>query len=144
MQDSFKPEGEITFKLTNSKGEVKETVVKNLVLSGGRQWITARMGGDTPPLMSSIAVGTGTTAAELTDTALEAQIDVATMTEPGGNVTANVIAYSATFPAGNATGSLTEAGILNEDDLMLSRSVFPVINKQVDDTLNVIWRVRIQ
>jgi len=144
MQDSFKPEGEITFKLTNSKGEVKETTVRNLVVSGGRTWITARMGGDTPPLMSSIAVGTGTTAAELTDTALEAQIDIAEMTEPGGNVTANVIAYSATFPAGNATGAITEAGIFNEDDLMLSRSVFPVINKQADDVLNVIWRVRIQ
>lgn len=145
MQDTFKPEGVITFTLTNEKtGEVKETSTRNLVLAGGREWITARMGGDTPLLMNTIAVGTGTTAAELSDTQLETQIDEAGMTEPGGNVTANVIAYAATFPAGNATGAITEAGILNGDDLMLARSVFPVINKQVDDSLNIIWRIRIQ
>lgn len=145
MQDTFKPEGVITFTLTNEKtGEVKETQVRNLVTSEGRAWITARMGGDTPNLMDAIAVGTGTTAADLTDTQLETQIDIADMTEPGGNVTANVIAYAATFPAGNATGAITEAGILNSDDTLLARSVFPVINKQIDDSLNIIWRIRIQ
>ena len=149
MKDSFSPQGTITFQLKKADGTIKETVVENLVVQSGRAWITARLSDNAiPSVMSTIGVGEGdANEPALGDTALESQIAVGglqPMTIPGGTVTANVIAYEASFPAANATGAIVEAGIFNDANVMLSRATFPVINKQLDDTLNIIWRVRIQ
>lgn len=148
MHDTIIPKGTITFQLIKGNGKVEETTVENLVVQDGRDWITARLS-DTnrPNVMSHIAVGEGTTEPILADIALESEIATggrATMDPVGGEVTDNVIAYTASFAAGEGTGAITEAGIFNNDDTMLSRAEFPVINKQQDDTLNIIWRVRIQ
>jgi hypothetical protein len=49
------------------------------------------------------------------------------------------------FPAGTATGAITEAGIFNAatGGTMLCRTTFPVINKGSADSLAVTWVVTV-
>ena len=58
-------------------------------------------------------------------------------------VTANAVAYVASFEAGDATGAVTEAGIFNaaSSGTMLCRTKFNVVNKAADDTMTVTWTI---
>ena len=78
----------------------------------------------------------------------------------------NTVTYASTFlptatggggTGTNATAAIVEAGIFNESTasgtsntdaavggLMLCRTVFPVVNKGVDDTMTITWTVTIQ
>ena len=149
-QDNFSPKGELTLTLTDKNGKVKNTHTQNLVVTSGRNWIVERMGNDadvTANVMTHIAVGEGNADVELENLALDNEAARAEMEFPGGNVEGgNVIVYRATFGPTEGTGALIEAGIFDAaiDGTMLSRASFPEINKQQDDTLNIIWRVRIQ
>ena len=86
--------------------------------------------------MSYIAVGTGTTVAATGNTALVTEVlrKAATFSHTTGT---KVFQFEATFNAGEATGAITEAGVLNAATAgtMLDRVVFAVINKGADDTL---------
>ncbi len=56
-----------------------------------------------------------------------------------------VTTYTATFPPGVGTGALVEAGIFNDPAVgtMLSRVVYPVVNKGAADTMSVTWTVTV-
>lgn len=145
IQDSIKMTGELKITVTNPEGNVtQETVVPNLVVTAGKNWIAGRMY-DTgiPNEMSHMAIGTGTTAAAAGDTALGAEAGRVALTST--TVTANSVAYVATFPAGTGTGAITEAGIFNAgtSGTMLCRTVFSVINKGAADTLGITWTVTV-
>ncbi len=88
-----------------------------------------------------MGVGNSSTAAGLTNTALVSQ--VARVALSASTLTANSIAYRASFGPGTATDALTEAGIFNaaSGGEMLCRTVFAVVNKGALDTLNVTWTV---
>jgi hypothetical protein len=142
FNDNFKLKGRVDLVLSNSEGEVKEVItIPNLVVNTGKNYITARMVSNANAVMSHMAVGNSGTAAALTDTALGAQVSRIALT--GNAVTANSIAYTASFGAGVATDALTEAGIFNaaSGGEMLCRTVFAVVNKGAADTLNVTWTV---
>jgi len=53
------------------------------------------------------------------------------------------VVYVSTFAAGAATGAVTEAGIFNASTAgdMLCRTVFAVINKAADDTVEITWTI---
>lgn len=91
-----------------------------------------------PGVMSHIAIGTGTTAAAVGQSALIAQIAIksATYSHSSGTKT---FTLTATFSPGVGTGAITEAGVFNaaSGGIMLDRVVFAVINKSSADTLNV-------
>lgn len=74
--------------------------------------------------MSHMAIGTGSTAAAASDTALGSQSARTTLTST--TVTDNDVVYVDTFPAGTGTGAITEAGIFNASSggTMLCRTVF--------------------
>ena len=59
------------------------------------------------------------------------------------NVTADSLQYVATFGAGVATGTLTEAGIFNaaSSGTMFSRTVFAAINKTASDSVTITWKI---
>lgn len=145
IQDSIKMTGELKITVTNPEGNVtQETVVPNLVVTVGKNWIAGRMY-DTgiPNEMSHMAIGTGTTAAAAGDTALGTEAGRVALTST--TVTTNSVAYVATFPAGTGTGAITEAGIFNAgaSGTMLCRTVFSVINKGAADTLGITWTVTV-
>lgn len=125
-------------------GAIKqEFTVPNLVVDTGLDFIASRMKDATATVMSHMAVGTGTTAADAADTTLETELARSALAST--TVTANSVAYVATYPAGTGTGALTEAGILNaaSGGTMLCRTVFAVINKSAADSMTVTWTVTI-
>lgn len=114
----------------------------NLVVTAGKEWVAARMGG-TPAVMSHMGVGTGSVAPAVGDTFLANQI--ARVAFDATNVSGNQITYEATFAPGVGTGALTEAGIFNAatSGTMLCRTVFAVVNKSATDQIKITWTVTV-
>lgn len=144
IQDSIKVTGELKITVTNPNGNVtQETVIPNLVVSSGKDYIAERMKDATTTAMSHMAIGTGSTAAAAGNTALGTEAGRVALTST--TVTANAVAYVATFGAGTGTGAITEAGLFNASSGgdMLCRTVFSVINKGAADTLGITWTVTV-
>lgn len=136
------PVGRLLIEVFDADGKLKKVMdVPNLVVDSGKDFIASRMKDATATAMSHMAVGTDSTAAAAGQTALLAEAARVALTST--NVSANVITYVATFPAGTGTGALTEAGIFNASSAgtMLCRTVFSVINKGALDAMTITWTV---
>jgi hypothetical protein len=142
--DKTKASGKLIVEIKNEKGQVTQTrEVKNLVVDTGLAYIASRMKDATATAMSHMAIGTGTTAAAAGNTALVTEADRNALTST--TVTANAVAYVASFAAGEGTGAITEAGILNANSAgtLLCRTVFSVVNKGASDSMTITWTVTI-
>lgn len=142
IHDSFALTGELSIVLTGPDGKVKDSrKVENLVVTAGKVFIASRMTGVVDATMSHMAIGAGTVAAAVADTALGAQLGRTAM---GSMSSAGPVAtYVSNFPAGVGTGAVTEAGIFNAvtAGTMLCRTVFAVVNKGADDSMSITWQV---
>lgn len=144
--ENLKANGQLHVVLTGADGQVKEDhLLKNLVVNNGLNFIVSRMKEATATVMSHMTLGTGTTTPIGGDTTLEAEIAGARVALTSTTVAANQITYVATFPAGIGTGAVTEAGVLNaaSGGAMLCHTVFPVVNKQIGDSMTVTWTVTV-
>ena len=143
INDTIKVTGELKVTLTKPDGNVHETVVPNIVVTDGKEYIASRMKDASATAMSHMAIGTGSTAAAAGDAALGTEAGRVALTST--TVTSNAVAYVATFPAGTGTGAITEAGIFNASSsgTLLCRTVFSVINKGAADTLGITWTVTV-
>tara|TARA_B100001559_G_C16490208_1_gene618107 strand:+ start:1780 stop:2223 length:444 start_codon:yes stop_codon:yes gene_type:complete len=142
--DNSKATGKLTVEIKNDKGVVIETrEVKNLVVDDGLEYIASRMKDTSATAMSHMAIGTGSTAAAAGNTALGTEAARQALTST--TVTANAVAYVASFGAGTGTGAITEAGILNANSsgTLLCRTVFSVVNKGASDSMTITWTVTI-
>lgn len=124
-------------------------VISNLVVNAGLAGAAGRLNGSgSPAAFTYIALGTGTTAAAATDTALEAEI-----TTNGGERAAATPSLVTTTVANDTaqlqktftfTGSLaiTESGVLNaaSTGVLLARQVFSTINVANLDSLQITWK----
>jgi hypothetical protein len=136
--------GIVHIVLTDEHGEIKETRVANTVVTAGKNVLADRMKvAPSKQAMSHMAVGSGTTAVTLADTALN--VEVARVGLGSTVVAGAVITYTATFNPGVGSGTLSEAGIFNDPTIgdMLARTSFGVITKGALDTLTVTWSVTI-
>lgn len=140
--EKLKFTGEVTIRRYNEiSGELlEEKVIKNLVVTAGINWIIDRLK-NTPAIMSHLAVGTNTAAAAAGNTALGAELTRVALTS--STPSAGTITYIASLPAGTATGALTEAGLFNAptEGTMMARTVFPVVNKGVNDAISITWAI---
>jgi len=143
INDTIKVTGELKVTLTKPDGNVHETVVPNIVVTDGKEYIASRMKDASATAMSHMAIGTGSTAAAAGDAALGTEAGRVALTST--TVTSNAVAYVATFAAGTGTGAITEAGIFNASSsgTLLCRTVFSVINKGAADTLGITWTVTV-
>jgi hypothetical protein len=144
IKGAIRATGRVHICLKGPDGQVKEQEeVDNLVVTTGRQHIADQMADQGAAAMSHMAIGTGTTAADATDTALETEIDRNTLTSKtqGTGTDANKVTYVADWAAGDGTGAITEAAVFNSASAgdMLCRSVFAVKNKASGDTLTLTW-----
>ena len=141
--------GILNIVLRDASGSVtQEVTVPNLVVNTGLAYIASRMKDTTATAMSHMAVGNGDQAGGAAnpapgDTALQNQLARVALTST--TVTANAIAYVASFNAGVGTGAITEAGILNASSggTLLCRTEFAVINKGASDSMTITWTVTI-
>ena len=143
-KDNVAATGALKIVVQGADGVVKqEHEVKNLVVNAGLAYIASRMKDTTLGAMSHMSVGSGTTAAAGANTGLGSELNRVALTST--TVTANAIAYVATFGAGSGTGAITEAGLFNADTAgtMLCRTVFAVVNKEAGDTMSITWTVTI-
>jgi hypothetical protein len=144
--DSIKITGDVRIDIIGSDGAVKDSrEIKNLVVTTGKSYIASRMKDATATAMGYMELGTGTTAAAVGDTTLQAAISGSRVTLASTTVTANAIAYVASFPAGTGTGAVTEAGIFNAASAgtMLCRTVFSVVNKGAADAMSITWTITV-
>ena len=123
-------------------GEVVQEV-DNLVVTAGKGYVASRMKDATATAMSHMAIGSGSTAAAASDTALGNELGRVSLTST--TVSAAVVTYVATFAAGTGTGAVTEAALLNASSsgTMLCRTVFSVVNKGSADSMTITWTVTV-
>jgi hypothetical protein len=137
------------FKLTGKlKIELNDEVVAevpNIVVNDGKDFVASRMKNTTDAAMSHMAIGTGSTAAAASDSALGSELAGSRTALTSTTVTNNDIVYVATFGAGTGTGAVTEAGIFNASSsgTMLCRTVFSVVNKGSADSMTITWTVTV-
>ena len=143
LNELIKVTGKLDIVRTNDQGSVVEAVhVPNLVVTVGKNFIANRMVNNAS-LMSHMALGTVDTTTDVGQTVLTTEIArVALTTQTNFNNTAT---YVATFGPGVGTGALKEAGIFGAGTggIMLCRTIFNVINKNLTDTVTISWVITI-
>jgi len=137
--------GKCHIQLFDKDGNLKdEEIVMNVVTQAGDAHVADQLASSHDENeMSHMAIGTGTTAASSSDTALENELDRNALTSrtQGSGADDNDVIYVGDWAAGDGTGAITEAGIFNASSggTMLCRSVFSAKNKGADDTLKITW-----
>lgn len=126
-------------------------LVKNLITNAGLAGVASRIGGaGAEAAFTYIVLGTGTTAAAVTDTTLVAEITT------GGGARANATVSRITTTVTNDTSQLqytftftssftiTESGVLNATSagVLLCRQVFSAINVVSTDQLQITWKIK--
>ena len=135
--------GQLNIVVRDKNGNIKEErIEKNLIVTVGLTFICSRMTAASAGVMSHMALGSGTTSVAAGQTNLISTLgsrEALDSTTPS----TNTVVYVSSFEAGDATGAVTEAGIFNASSsgTMLCRTVFPVVNKQADDTMSVTWTI---
>jgi len=135
--------------LRDTSGEVKEERrAHNLITDVGCAHIADRLASSHDETeMSHMAVGTGSSGPTPGDTTLGSELDRNALDSRTQSTGADdhEIVYVATWPTGDATGSLTEAGIFNaaSGGVLLARVVFSVIEKGADEALEITWTMTI-
>lgn len=139
INDGLKLTGKLAIALN---GEVVQEV-DNLVVTAGKGYVASRMKDATTTAMSHMGIGTGSTAAAASNTALGNQSVRVGLS--GTTVSSNEVTYTATFGAGSGTGAITEAGIFNASSsgTMLCRTVFSVVTKGASDSMTITWTVTV-
>jgi hypothetical protein len=140
MKDTISLVGKVEILLNNQVVLEK----KNLIVQVGKNFLASAVINNSTSPFVGMAIGTGTTAASLSDTTLQTESARAAFTTY--SVTTNVVSLSNTYAAGTGTGALTEAGIFNNatsGGTMLSRVVFSAVNKSAADTLTINWTITV-
>lgn len=139
IKDCVPVKGKLQIRLN---GELVRDI-DNLVVAVGKAFVASRMAGTTDAVMSHMALGTSSTAAAAGDTALVAEVGRVALAS--ASASGNEVTYTASFPAGTATGAITEAGIFNAGSAgtMLARTVFSPVNKGASDSITITWTVTV-
>lgn len=139
MNEALRLHGAMTAHLFKADGTVQTTHKDNMIVNVGFDFIANAIGATTsrPNVMRYIAVGTGTTAVQATQSALTTQLAIKEATY-NHLASTKTFTFTVTYNPGEATGAITEAGVFNADSgIMFDRVVFSVINKGAEDTLKI-------
>jgi|TARA_R110000868_G_scaffold189763_1_gene433304 hypothetical protein len=139
VNDLLSMRGDVVIKLNDEVVLEK----KNLIVTAGKAFLASAVLNSSTSPFTYMAIGTGTTAAAITDTALATELTRSAFTT--SSVASNVVTLTTTYAAGTGTGTLTEAGILNNSSggTLLSRVVFSAINKGSADSLTITWTITV-
>jgi hypothetical protein len=139
LKDDFRLKGRLAIAINDQVVKY----VDNVVVTDGKEYVASRMKDTTATAMSHMAIGTGSTTAAASDTALGSEADRNSLTST--TVSGTDIVYVATFGAGEGTGAITEAGIFNASSsgTLLCRTVFSVVNKGASDSMTITWTVTV-
>lgn len=147
LNETIKVTGDVLVQVFDKAGNLKDSrTITNLVVTTGKTFIAGSMlktTTNTPTAMTHMAVGTNNTAPAAGDTALGGEAGRVALASASS--TGAVVTYTASFPAGTATGALVEAGIFNDSSAgtMLCRTTFAVVNKGADDAMSITWQITV-
>ncbi len=142
IEETMQLQGAMTLIVRRASGDIETVHKDNIIVNVGFDFIADAIGksASRPSVMGFIALGTGTTAAAASQSALVSELDrnAATYAHTVGT---KAFSFTAYFPAGDGTGAITEAGVFNaaSGGIMLDRVVFPVVNKGADDSLTAVF-----
>lgn len=142
IDETMQLQGAMTLIVRRAYGDIETVHKDNIIVNVGFDFIADAIGksASRPSVMGFIALGTGTTAAAASQSALVSELDrnAATYAHTVGT---KAFSFTADFAAGDATGAITEAGVFNaaSGGIMLDRVVFPVVNKGADDSLTAVF-----
>ncbi|MBF0339390.1 MAG: hypothetical protein HQL95_00325 [Magnetococcales bacterium] len=119
--------------------------IDDRVTTAGFYWIIERIKGQGNPA-THMAVGSGSTAAALADTALVNELGRVALTTPGGVPSGDTITFEAEFPAGVGTGTINEIGLFDaaSGGTLISRNVKGPYAKDVGDVLTFTLSIKVQ
>ena len=143
MLEFVKATGKVSIKLYGPDGKLKQSEESaNTVVTAGKNYLAAWLddSSQSTPFMSYIAIGTGTTAPTVGDTALQTEV----VRKQGVLSSAtNVWQNTVTFGNGEGSGAITETGLFSEASAgtMFARKTFSAINKASADNLVITWQV---
>lgn len=153
-ENFLKMKGHLTLVLTDQFGNVKDyREIDNLIVKVGQDLVGRLVfNGNTtltsPTFANFVAIGTGSTAPVLTETALVTPCgtrvqDTLVITNRQGTGATSKVTADATFAAGNCTGNVQEAGLFDALTVgnMFARQQFAGINKLAGDSLTVTWEI---
>lgn len=150
MKDTLKLKGLISLKVTDKDGNLKdERLIKNIITNAGLAQIALLAGDASAVPFTYLALGTGTTAAAATDTALETESSAsgleraaATVSRVTTTVSNDTLQLAKTFTSG-ATAAITECGIFNDASAgtMLGHQVFSAANVVSGDSIALTYKV---
>jgi len=149
MDETIKIKGLIKIDLIRDGKIIDTREIKNVITNTGKAEIANLCGNvSTPTAFTYLAVGTGTTAAAATNTALQTEI-----TDTGLQRSAATVSRQTTTTTNDtlqllklwtATGekAVTECGALNAASvgILLGRQVFSAVNTVNGDTLQVTYK----
>ena len=142
FDDRMKMHGSLSGILQREDGSVETFTKDNIVVDVGFDFIADAIGNAAarPACMGYIGVGTGTVAPVSGNIQLGTELlrKAATYAHTVGT---KVFTFTAVFNPGEATGAITEAGVLNaaNNGIMLDRVTFPVVNKGANDTFTAVF-----
>lgn len=144
-QDLEEAEDNVLITVRGPDGEVKhEERCHNLITTVGKNGIADQLiASPTISKPSHMAIGTGATAAAAGDTTLQTELDRNALTSKTRS--GNVVTMVGDWAAGDGTGAITEAGILDAGSggNLYVRAVFSVVNKAAGDTLSISWTLTV-
>jgi hypothetical protein len=144
-KEKIKSSGKLHIVLRNKFGEViEERYTTNLITTVGKEHIADQLSDQNESAMSHMAIGDDDTAPDVTDTTLGNELtrqafDSRTLTD-------NEVEYKRKFLAGDGTGTIKEAGLLNAGaggTLLAHTAISPAISKGASDTLEITWTLTI-
>ncbi len=142
---SIKTFANVTIRLIGPDGKLKREERKdNLVVTAGKVDLASFLSLATAiSYMNFLALGTGASEAQLTDTALEAEIG--TRVAATSSASSNVLKKTGTFLAGNGTGTIREVGLFDQAGLggtMFARNAgFSPFVKGGGDIMEITWEI---
>jgi len=139
-------------KIRNGK-IVEQRVLENIITNVGKAQAAGLLNGVVTTPFQYIAIGTGTTAAAATDTALENEIarKSASTSRKTTSVTNDTAVWEASFSSADGlsgSAAITESGLFDSSTggNMLARRTFDPVNVNWDagDSIQVTWEIQQQ
>lgn len=111
-QDRSSIKGRVYIDVLYENGDTRRIVQDNVVTNNGRDRIAALLSQSSTTFPSHIAIGTGTTAVAVTDTAMETEVDRNALTATTDS--SGVVTFQCFFSKSEANGStISEVGLFD-------------------------------
>lgn len=135
-----------TLRLIGPDGAEKDRrVCENMIVDSGLEMIANHFIDASAAIPGYMEIGEGSTSPSKVDSGLEMGLGNRKAFSNAFVETADEISavFVGLFEEGESTGAITEAGLFVDASagVMTNRVVFPVINKQAGDNLEITWRL---